>query len=395
MVELDSLVEAGLLTQDQAEKARDAWRTKSRFACLWILKQRWLDENALMEHFTRQSGLSNLSLAEIRRIHPSLREVLPDDLLVHFRVLPLDIIKSKLTLAVSVPLSSETIEDLEFFTGLSIEQILVKDSELVRSVEFHFALRLESFALPVKEAAPPSEEESEDILPAPPDEAPASESPRPEESSQLSNDDLENLQREISDLTMESGQSAVISVEIPEVESDEEDEYEEFEEEFLLPTEELGVALAEAENRNEVIEISMDWLLRFFEDALFCSIKQTVLSGYVGKGNHLDKETAKKIQVDFSGDETLQALIEERVVQMAVPESKKLAEVMVLAGHPSTIPCAVLPIELKGRVIGLFIGLSPLEEDLTDDEEEWNEVAEQIAAAIEVQILAQKIGVGS
>ncbi len=402
MVELDNLVKANHLTPDQAEAAQNASPKNPRFAFLWILRQGWMQEDVLREHFAQCTGRSSLSLEEIRRIHPSLREVLPPDLIVHFRVLPLDLIKSKLTLALSVPLSEEAVEDLEFFTGYTIEQIVVKDSELVRAIEFHFALRLESFVRTVKDIAELSQEqqiETEDKASTQePEVASTSDTPNPEDTAGFQNEDFSDLQRQISDLTMESGQSAVVSVdsmEIPEVEDGEEDEYEEYEEEFLLPTEELGVQLAEAENRGEVIEISMDWLLRFFEDSLFCSIKQTVLGGYIGKGKNLDKEMAKKIQVDFGGDDALQELIENRTSLMSESPSPKLAEVAVLAGYPGTTPLAVLPIELKGRVIGLFFGLSPLEEDLTDDEEEWAEVAEQIAAAIEVQILAQKIGVGS
>ncbi len=128
------MVAAGVLDERTAQQAQaQAIRGKTPFVT-YVVQNRLAKGRVIAELASEQFGVALLDLAALDK------ESLPKDLVSEklakqHRVLPLSKRGSKLYIAVSDPANHQSIADIQFSTGLSIEPILVEDDKLGEAIE--------------------------------------------------------------------------------------------------------------------------------------------------------------------------------------------------------------------------------------------------------------------
>ncbi|HBC22698.1 MAG TPA: type IV-A pilus assembly ATPase PilB [Pseudomonas sp.] len=128
------MVGAGVLDEKTAQQAQvQALRSKTPFVT-YVVQTRLVKGRVVAELASEQFGVALLDLGALDK------EVLPRDLISEklarqHRVLPLSKRGTKLFIAISDPANHQSIADIQFSTGLSIEPILVEDDQLGEAID--------------------------------------------------------------------------------------------------------------------------------------------------------------------------------------------------------------------------------------------------------------------
>ncbi|MEX5452160.1 type IV-A pilus assembly ATPase PilB, partial [Stutzerimonas stutzeri] len=128
------MVAAGVLDERAAQQAQaQAIRGKTPFVT-YVVQNRLAKGRVIAELASEQFGVALLDLAALDK--ESLpKELVSEKLAKQHRVLPLSKRGSKLYIAVSDPANHQSIADIQFSTGLSIEPVLVEDDKLGEAID--------------------------------------------------------------------------------------------------------------------------------------------------------------------------------------------------------------------------------------------------------------------
>jgi len=128
------MVAAGVLDEKTAQQAQaQAIRGKTPFVT-YVVQSRLAKGRVIAELASEQFGVALLDLAALDR--ESLpRDLVSEKLAKQHRVLPLSKRGTKLYIAVSDPANHQSIADIQFSTGLSIEPVLVEDDKLGEAID--------------------------------------------------------------------------------------------------------------------------------------------------------------------------------------------------------------------------------------------------------------------
>ena len=128
------MVLAGVLDEKTAQQAQvQALRNKSSLVT-YVVQNKFARGRAIAELASDQFGVALLDLSAIDQ--ESLpKELISEKLARQHRVLPLSKRGTKLYVAISDPANHQSISDIQFSTGLSIESILVEDDKLGSAID--------------------------------------------------------------------------------------------------------------------------------------------------------------------------------------------------------------------------------------------------------------------
>lgn len=128
------MVAAGVLDEKTAQQAQaQAIRGKTSFVT-YVVQNRLAKGRVIAELASEQFGVALLDLAALDK--ESLpKELVSEKLARQHRVLPLSRRGTKLYVALSDPANHQSIADIQFSTGLSIESILVEDDKLGEAID--------------------------------------------------------------------------------------------------------------------------------------------------------------------------------------------------------------------------------------------------------------------
>lgn len=128
------IVEAGLLDEKKTQDALQQAKRNQVSLVTWLVQNKLVQSRVLMELASLQFGLVYLDL---NAVNPEFfpKELVSEKLAHQHRVLPLCQRVNKLYVAVSDPSSYQALRDLQFSTGMTIEQILVEDDKLGKAID--------------------------------------------------------------------------------------------------------------------------------------------------------------------------------------------------------------------------------------------------------------------
>jgi type IV pilus assembly protein PilB len=128
------IVEAGLLDEKKTQDALQQAKRNQVSLVTWLVQNKLVQSRVLMELASLQFGLVYLDL---NAVNPEFfpKELVNEKLAHQHRVLPLYQRVNKLYVAVSDPSSYQALRDLQFSTGMTIEQILVEDDKLGKAID--------------------------------------------------------------------------------------------------------------------------------------------------------------------------------------------------------------------------------------------------------------------
>jgi type IV pilus assembly protein PilB len=157
-----TLVQAGLITQDQMEEALT--EAGDRSLATVLVDKGFADEVAIARAVAEQLGLTYVDLG-IYEIDPNCATMLSSDLARRYKVIPVNLKDGELVVAMSDPANIFAIDDVRIVTGYEIRPVVATESDLLATIDKFGAMRqdVDEMVGDLQEAVGgPDEEDDED-----------------------------------------------------------------------------------------------------------------------------------------------------------------------------------------------------------------------------------------
>ena len=131
------LVKSGHITPEQFQHALEAQKQNGGFIGTHLVKLSYIAEKDLADALSSQYGVPIVELDNYTIEH-SVLELIPQNLAYKHSILPIVRKESTLTVAMLDPSNIVALNDIKFITGLDIQVVLVKESDLKISHEKYY-----------------------------------------------------------------------------------------------------------------------------------------------------------------------------------------------------------------------------------------------------------------
>lgn len=157
------LIEEGLVTQDQLDKALELQRDKGGKTVENLIALKYIDAHTFLTFLSRQPGVASIDLMNYT-IPRDLIELVPVAFALRHEVVPLDKMGRDLTVGMACPLDAASIGELERITGLRIRPLLVSMNDVRVALKRYYA-KPETMSIDVAEPNRGATLTKEEMLP--------------------------------------------------------------------------------------------------------------------------------------------------------------------------------------------------------------------------------------
>ena len=126
----DALVEAGLISQDQLQRALDTQRGSGKLLGEVLVDEGVVSAEALVETLSRRLGVRGCVLRD-GLFDPALMKLITADEAQRLKVLPMFRVNNRLTVAMAEPQSLPTVDRLRQMTGCRIKPVLALEANIL------------------------------------------------------------------------------------------------------------------------------------------------------------------------------------------------------------------------------------------------------------------------
>jgi type IV pilus assembly protein PilB len=135
----DLFVREGLITEEQLQQAlREAKNTKTRIGYA-LVKLELVKEDELTRALAKQFRVPAVDLDKVK-VEEKILKLVPEDVAMKHRVLPLRKVGRTLTVAMANPTDMGAIDNLKFITRFEIEPVIVGEYTLQKHLEDYYGL---------------------------------------------------------------------------------------------------------------------------------------------------------------------------------------------------------------------------------------------------------------
>ena len=136
-----SLIEAGLLTRDQLDKALKIHRRTGNTLGCTLIKESYLTEGQLLNFLQTKLGFPHAILSNYVVDDNAIRTV-PESIARKYEIFPLIKVKNSLTVAMVDPLDSFIQENLTHTTGCEIKPLVSTRAEIIEALDKYYAKKV-------------------------------------------------------------------------------------------------------------------------------------------------------------------------------------------------------------------------------------------------------------
>lgn len=133
----EHLVEKGLLTEEQCQKALDLQKRTGKRLGQIVIELGFIKEEELLQVLSKQMALPHIWLRK-GLIDPKIVHVIPAEKARLYKIMPMFKIKNNLILATSDPQAIFVLDEIEETTGLSVQPVLTRSSDIDKSIEEYY-----------------------------------------------------------------------------------------------------------------------------------------------------------------------------------------------------------------------------------------------------------------
>ncbi len=131
----DKMVEVGLITSEQLEKAREKQQDSGLNLGDILISEGYITEDVFMAFMGKQSDLSYVDLKSYGDIAEEVLKLVPENFARKRGLIPVKKTNSTLIVAISDPMNIFAIDDLRAITGMNIEIVLAVRNEIKRAID--------------------------------------------------------------------------------------------------------------------------------------------------------------------------------------------------------------------------------------------------------------------
>lgn len=133
----EMLIQDGRISRQQLEKALDRQRRSGQTLGTNLIELGFISEIELLDYLSKQLGVKSVDLSEASLL-PDIINLIPVDVIIKFKVIPLEKTGRRLTVAMSDPTNFFLLDALKFLTGCTIEPMVAADSALQKAIDHLF-----------------------------------------------------------------------------------------------------------------------------------------------------------------------------------------------------------------------------------------------------------------
>lgn len=133
----EMLVKAGLITQDQLNKALAQQEVAGGRIGANLVKLGFITEDEITSFLSRQYGVPSINLSHFE-IDPSVIKLVPPEIAQKHLVIPINRTGSVLTVAMADPSNIFAIDDLKFMTGYKVEPVVAAESAIRNTINKYY-----------------------------------------------------------------------------------------------------------------------------------------------------------------------------------------------------------------------------------------------------------------
>jgi type IV pilus assembly protein PilB len=134
----EMLVKAQLITQEQLDEAMKIQRREGGKLGTLVVRQGFCSDQDIVSFLGMQYGVPAADLDQWPAIEPSVVALVPADLAMKHKVLPLQRSGNVLTLAMSDPTDIFAMDDIRFHTGYNVDPVVSSEMGLARAIERYY-----------------------------------------------------------------------------------------------------------------------------------------------------------------------------------------------------------------------------------------------------------------
>ncbi|MEK6564558.1 MAG: hypothetical protein AABZ65_05990 [Candidatus Omnitrophota bacterium] len=131
------LVEKTLVTQEQLDEALELQKDKGGLIGEILVELKYTTEDDIAKMLTAQYGFAYLPLSNYE-IDQSLINIIPERVARQYCLIPIDKIGNNLTIAMSNPLNTQAVEDMETLTSCSVQTFVSTASDIKHAIERYY-----------------------------------------------------------------------------------------------------------------------------------------------------------------------------------------------------------------------------------------------------------------
>jgi len=368
---LDMLLEAGLITKEQFEEAllnRVVYGGKIGTS---LIELGFVAEENLARFLSKKLAVPYVSPDQLLAIPPDVISLIPQELALKYRVIPISLEKRRLNLVMADPADLTAIDEIGFITGFIVKPLVAPEVRLVQALGKYYQMEIDHrFQLIFdriderKTATPyiPAAEQAEAIEPSP---VTMEEIPPPR---QMTNDAREPDDAEIV-LEEETWIERMGHYSIDYV----------------------SKRLARAEDREEIAEIIIGYLGQEFERGALFQVRGGMVTGW--KAIYRQQEVADfpRFSVPLNQPSVLKTVAHGAVFHLGPIPETPFNHIMLEwlgGGRPDT--AVLLPLLIMGRVVNILYAEGK-ERELGERFVELQKLLTKAVLAFEILIFRDKI----
>jgi len=134
----DMLVQAGIITEEQLKEALDKQRTSGMRLGQVLLKYGYLTQQDLTGVLESQLGIKSVNLKQTS-VDSKVARMIPENLARRHVVIPVQVEKGHLHLAMRDPLDQVAIQDVRLLVQMQVTPLLATEDEIISSIERVFS----------------------------------------------------------------------------------------------------------------------------------------------------------------------------------------------------------------------------------------------------------------
>jgi type IV pilus assembly protein PilB len=131
---LELLQEAGYVTIDQVESAKESLKEQGETSLDILLQSGVVSEDDVLSLIAQQFGMEYVHV-DADAIDPSVRDVIPADVARKYGVVPLYCTDEAITVALGDPMGYDTVDSLQYVLGKNIEAVVAPFAEVSAAVD--------------------------------------------------------------------------------------------------------------------------------------------------------------------------------------------------------------------------------------------------------------------
>ncbi|OGS19284.1 MAG: type IV-A pilus assembly ATPase PilB [Elusimicrobia bacterium RIFOXYA2_FULL_40_6] len=137
----EMLVNLGILTPEQLKEALEIQKQSGGKLGHILMQLGYVTEEVLLTFLGKQAGMQFISLAEFGTISEEVLQSVPESIIRHQTLIPIEKKGKLLTIAMADPFNIFAIDDLKVMTGYDVQVVISSEKEIKESIEKYYTAK--------------------------------------------------------------------------------------------------------------------------------------------------------------------------------------------------------------------------------------------------------------